>query len=111
MKTVATIAVVIMLLPISFASAAEVDKAAIRIQLQTIEKQIQHLQMVLKARVLGVSTSQLFTVTSNSTIVAQSYVPVTRAVADSWCADVVAMKSVQNTTVVCTHEGSVIYKK
>lgn len=112
MKTIATIAIAFMLIPVSFTAAAESQSArgANAATLHGIEQQIAHLRMLVLARVLGASTTNYFTVTSNGIIIAQSYVPVTTAVAQAWCADMAAMPSYQNTAIVCTHNGTVIYQ-
>ena len=112
MKSIAIVAVMFMVLPLSFASAAEVTTPQTLTQkLNALQEQVSHLRMQVMAQVLGVSTSQLFTVTSNSLTVAQSYVPVTPALAKSWCADMSAMNSFKNTSIECIHEGNTIFRK
>ena len=112
MKAIAPIFVMFLLLPMSSALAAEnTQEATLKAQLNAIEIKLNHLQKILEGRVLGVNTNQLFTVTSNDQVVAQSYVPVTRALADDWCSDMATNEAFEDTEIVCTHEGTVIYKK
>lgn len=108
MKTLATLAIAFLLVPVSFSAAAEPQTASVSAQLDSIERQIAHLRTLILARVLGAATSDYFTVTSNGNVIAQSYVPVTASVAKAWCADMAAMSSFKNTAIVCTHNGTTI---
>lgn len=111
MKTLATLAIAFLLMPVSFTAAAETTPVNVSAQLHAIEQQIANLRMLVMARVLGASTSNYFTVTSNNLVIAQSYVPVTAAVAQAWCADMASMPSFKNTAIVCTHNGTTIFQQ
>ncbi len=112
MKVIIPALVMFLLLPMGHVFAAENTKGmTIKDQLNAIEIKLNHLQKILEGRVLGVNTNQLFTVTSNDQVIAQSYVPVTRALADDWCSDMATNEAFGDTEIVCTHEGGVIYKK
>lgn len=111
MKFILSLAIVCLLVPTGFSSASEPDYKAMLTQLKSMQAQLTTIQMKHMARVMGVSTSNLFQVTSNTEIIAQSYVPVTKTLATNWCADMVAIPSFTNTAIECTHEGTTIFKK
>jgi hypothetical protein len=111
MKYILSIAMVVALFPTSFVAASEPNYESLMAQVHVLQARLTDIQMSNMARVLGVSTSNLFQVTSNNQLIAQSYVPVTLKLATSWCADMVAVDSFKNTSIECTHEGSIIFKK
>ena len=111
MKVLFSIALLFAFAPTSFAAAATPTYDSLLSQLQVLQARLTSIQMSNMAQVLGVSTNNLFQVTSNSNVIAQSYVPVTKKLATDWCGDMVAMDSFKNTALVCTFEGSTIFKK
>ena len=111
MKFILSLAIVCLLVPTGFSAASEPDYKAMLSQLTSMQAQLTTIQMKNMARVLGVSTNNLFQVTSNNQIIAQSYVPVTKKLATDWCGDMVAMNSFTNTALICTFEGNTIFKK
>lgn len=112
MKLILSIALLVAFVPTSFAAAATVPNyESLMAQVHVLQARLTDIQMSNMARVLGVSTSNLFQVTSNNQLIAQSYVPVTVQLANGWCADMVAIDSFKNTSIVCTHEGNTIFKK
>jgi hypothetical protein len=109
MKFFAPIAVMFVMFPLSFASAAEaVDRQSLFAQLEVIEVKLHHLQMRLRAQVLGASTSRYFTVSSDDKVIAESYVPVTRSLADSWCTEMSTNEAFEDTQIECVHGGTII---
>lgn len=108
MKLFIVIAIMFTLMPFGAARAANTQNVDTTAQLDAIEQKISHIRMLIMSQVLGASTSNYFTVISDNNIIAQSYVPVTTAVAQGWCVDMKAMNSFKNTTVVCTHNGVTI---
>ncbi|MFM2339771.1 MAG: hypothetical protein RLZZ360_407 [Candidatus Parcubacteria bacterium] len=107
MKFIIAIAIMLMVMPFGMAEASTTKAVSNEAKLYEIEQKISHIRMLIMSRVLGASTSNYFMVTSNGNIIAQSYVPVTVAVAQSWCADMKAINSFKNTTIVCTQNGVV----
>jgi hypothetical protein len=111
MKFILSLAIVFVFVPTAFAAAAEPSYDTMLSQLKSMQAQLTNIQMKNMAQVLGVSTNNLFQVTSNNNLIAQSYVPVTKKLASDWCGDMVAMDSFKNTALVCTFEGNTICKK
>lgn len=111
MKLILSLAIMLAFAPAAFAAAAEPSYDTMLSQLKSMQAQLTNIQMNNMAQVLGVSTNNLFQVTSNNNVIAQSYVPVTKKLATDWCSDIVTMDSFKNTALVCTFEGNTIFKK